>query len=37
MKIVEEIKKSMAFNEDWQSFLKIKVNARMPKNEIFLF
>lgn len=35
MKIVEEIKKSILFNEDWQSFLRIKVNARRPKNEIY--
>lgn len=35
MKIVEEIKKSIVFNEDWQSFLRIKVNARRPKNEIY--
>jgi len=35
MKIVEEIKKSIVFNEDWQSYLKIKVNAKRPKNEIY--
>lgn len=35
MKILEEIKKSIVFNEDWQSFLRIKVNARRPKNEIY--
>jgi len=35
MKIVEEIKKSTVFNEDWQSYLKIKVNAKRPKNEIY--
>ena len=35
MKIVEEIKKSIVFNQDWKSFLRIKVQAKMPKNEIF--